>query len=147
MSERKIQVFLFGAAISLKTLEDAGLAKRAFAPACIMGFDLVIQPIANLVEAGDGIVYGILANFTHAELATLSAYHLSEITSADFFVEPVLVQTRGGKIVPAITHISTNLPPAHADEKYIDGIVKAASTYGFPKWYMERIEKFRPSKT
>ncbi len=147
MSARKIQVFLYGAAISLKVLEIAGLPKRAFAPASIMGFDLVIQPVANLAEAGDGIVYGILANFTHSELADLKEYHLSKVTNAEYNVEPVLVTTRGGKIVPAITHISTNLPPAFADNAYIDSIVKAASTYGFPKWYMERIEQFRTVTT
>lgn len=143
MSDRKIQVFLYGAAISLKTLEAAGLAKRAFAPASVMGFDLIIQPVANLAEAGDGIVYGILANFTHAELTTLRDYHLTKVTNAAYNIEPVLVTTRGGKIVPAVTHISTSLPPAFAEDDYIDSIVKAASTYGFPKWYMERIEKFR----
>ncbi len=143
MSARKIQVFLYGAAISLKVLEAAGLPKRAFAPASITGFDLIIQPVANLVEAGDGIVYGILANFTHAELTILKEYHLSQVTNIDYNVEPVFVTTRGGKIVPAITHISTNLTPASAENDYIDSILKAASTYGFPKWYMDRIEKFR----
>lgn len=147
MNERKIQVFLYGSAINLKTLEAAGLKKRAFAPASITGFDLVIQPLANLAEAGDGVVYGILANFTHAELETLRQAHLASLTNAQYNVEPVLVNTRGGKIVPAVTYLSTNLPPAFADSNYIDSLLKSADAYGFPQWYLDRIDKFRTVTT
>lgn len=143
MSERKIQVFLYGSSISLSVLETAGLKKRAFAPASISGFDLIIQPVANLVESGDGVVYGILANFTHDEIEKLKQHHLSNLTNAKYQIEPVLVNTRGGKIVPAITFLCTNLPPAFADNAYIDRINKAADAYGFPKWYLDRINKFR----
>ncbi len=72
MSERKIQVFLYGSAINLDVLASNGLKKRAFAPASLTGFDLIIQPVANIVENGDGIVFGILANFTHAEIELLT---------------------------------------------------------------------------
>lgn len=143
MIDRKIQVFLYGSAISLSVLETAGLKKRAFAPATINGFDLNIQPIANLAEAGDGVVYGILANFTHDEIEKLKAHHLSGLTNATYNIEPVLVNTRGGKIVPAITYLSTNLPAAFAENAYIDKILKAADAYGFPNWYLDRINKFR----
>jgi len=143
MSAHKIQVFLYGSTISLKTLEAAGLPKRAFAPASIVGFDLTIQPIANLTRSGDGVVYGILANFTHTELATLKKYHAAKVSKADFNIEPVLVNTRGGKTVPAITHMSNNLPAASAKDDYIDSIIKAASKYGFPNWYMEHLKTFR----
>ena len=143
MSDRKIQVFLYGSAISLSVLETAGLKKRAFAPASISGFDLIIQPTANLVEAGDGVVYGILANFTHDEIDKLQQHHLSSLTNAKYQIEPVLVTTRGGKIVPAITFMCIDLPPAFAENSYVDRIMKAADAYGFPKWYVDRINKFR----
>lgn len=144
MSERKIQVFLYGSAISLDVLSQTGLKKRAFAPASIAGFDLVVQPVANIVENGDGAVFGILANFTHDEINTLVNGHTPTLTEATYNPEPVIVRTRGGKIVPAITYISTDLTPGFAEDAYIDRILKPAKSYGFPRWYLERIEAFRP---
>lgn len=144
MADRKVQVFFYGSFISLNALEAAGLTKRAFAPACINGYELVIQPHANIVEGGDGIVYGILANMTHAELDELYAKYISSLTNATYHPEAVLVSTRGGKIAPALVYICHKMEPGLADPAYIDTIVKAATSYGFPKWYVERISSFRP---
>lgn len=143
MIERKIQVFLYGSAINLDVLSKAGLKKRAFAPASLAGFDLVVQPVANLVENGDGVVFGILANFTHEEIATLTDNHTPSLTAATYNPEPVIIRTRGGKIVPALTYLSVDLTPGFADSDYIDRILKPAKNYGFPRWYLERIEAFR----
>jgi cation transport regulator ChaC len=143
MAARKIQVFLYGSAINLDVLSKTGLKKRAFAPAMLAGFDLIIQPVANLAENGDGTVYGILANFTHEEIEALVGNHTQSLTEATYHPEPVIVRTRGGKIVPAITYISTDLKPGFADSDYIDRIIKPAKNYGFPVWYLDRIEAFR----
>lgn len=146
MADRKIQVFFYGSFISLSALEAAGLKKRAFAPASISGYELVIQPHANIVEGGDGVVYGILANMTHAELDNLYAKHIKSLTSATYHPEAVLVSTRGGKLAPALVYICHKMEPGIADPAYIDTILKAASSYGFPKWYVERISSFKPEE-
>jgi len=146
MGERKIQVFLYGSSINLDVLSKAGLKKRAFAPAALAGFDLIIQPVANLAENGDGVVYGILANFTHEEIRILTGSHTPSLTTATYNPEPVIVRTRGGKIVPAITYISVDMTPVSADNEYINQLLKPAQNYGFPRWYLERIEAFRPAK-
>jgi len=146
MSERKIQVFLYGSSINLDVLAKTGLKKRAFAPASLAGFELVIQPVANLADSGDGIVYGILANFTHAEIDQLINSHTSSLTTSLYRPEPVIVRTRGGKIVPAISYMTENLPADIADNAYIDRILKPAKNYGFPNWYLDHIEAFRPKK-
>jgi len=146
MADRKIQVFLYGATMNLDALADAGLKKRAFAPGMLLGFDLIIQPVANLVENGDGIVFGILANFTHPEMEQLLGNHIGKYTKAEYLPEPVLIRTRGGKIVPALTYMSTDLKPGFAEADYIDLIAGPAKKYGFPKWYLERIDAFKPEK-
>lgn len=144
MADRKVQVFFYGSFISLSVLEAAGLKKRAFAPAAVNGFELVIQPHANMVEGGDGVVYGILANLTHAELDKLYGTHLGTFTSSAYHPEAVLVSTRGGKIAPAMTYICQDMEPGIAEAAYVDKILKAATSYGFPKWYVERIASFKP---
>ena len=144
MSVRKIQVFLYGSTMNLDVLVKAGLKKRAFAPASLAGFDIMVQPVANIADSGDGIVFGILANFTHAEIAELANTHAPTLTKSTYSPEPVIVRTRGGKIVPALTFLAENMPAGQAGNGYIDHILKAAKNYGFPRWYVERIEAFRP---
>ncbi|NVJ70543.1 MAG: gamma-glutamylcyclotransferase, partial [Alphaproteobacteria bacterium] len=135
MANRKVQVFFYGSFISLSVLEEAGIKKRAFAPACIQGYEMLMQPHANLHENGDGIVYGILANLTHDELDTLYHSHIETITTATYKPEAMLVHTRGGKIVPALVYVSDDMEPKQAENAYIDKVLKAATSYGFPKWY------------
>ena len=142
MADRKLQVFFYGGYMNMKVLEDAGIKKRAFAPASIHGYELVIQPYANIIEAGDGVVYGILANMTHAELATLYGDNI-KLTGTPYLPEAMLVFTRGGKIAPAMVYIAKGMIPGNADNAYVDGILKPAETYGFPAWYREKIASFK----
>jgi len=144
MSDRKVQVFLYGPLSDMTALTELGLKKRAFAPASLGGFDLIIQPVANLIEVGDGVVYGVIANFTHEEIAVLETARKSVNASADFHPEPVIARTRGGRIVPALAYLSTNLTPEFASVDYVNSLLKMADKYGFPRWYLERIDAFRP---
>ena len=143
MRARKVQVFFYGSFMSLQKLEKAGIAKRAFAPASLTGFELVINSLATLVDSGDGVVYGILANMTHNELLQLYKEHIATMTDASFLPEAVMVHTRGGKIVPALVYLSTEADTGTPDDGYIDDLVKDAGNYGFPKWYVNHIESFR----
>ena len=142
MRARKVQVFFYGSFMSLPVLKAAGIGKRAFAPAAVPGFEMVISPHATLVDAGDGVVYGILANLTHAELDKLYTTHATKITGALYQPEAVTVHTRGGKMVPAMTYISTETEGGKPEKAYINLIKKAAKDYGFPKWYQAHIASF-----
>lgn len=144
MADRKVQVFFYGSFINLQVLEEAGLKKRAFAPACIHGYEMLMQPVANLRENGDGVVYGILVNLTHAELDTLYTKHIATITDYVYKPEAIFVATRGGKIVPALVYVCDNMKPEQAENAYIDKVLKAATSYGFPGWYLDHIKSHRP---
>lgn len=142
MSARKVQVFFYGSFMSLPMLEKAGIAKRAFAPASISGFELVVSPHANLVDSGDGVVYGILANMTHVELIKLYQTHRLKLTDTPYMPEAVMVHTRGGKMVPAMVYMGTEETSGKPDPTYINLMLKAAKDYGFPRWYQDHIASF-----
>lgn len=142
MRARKVQVFLYGSFMSLPMLEKAGIPKRAFAPAMISGYELVIAPHANLVDNGDGVVYGILANLTHKELNQLYDTHAAKLTENAYLPEAVMVQTRGGKLVPAMVYIGAEETSGTPKSTYIKLMTKAASDYGFPRWYQDHIAAF-----
>ncbi len=143
MSERKVQVFLYGTYMNLNILEKAGIKRRAFAPASVHGFELTVQPLANLAETGDGVTYGILANLTHAELDLLYQEDALKKSDAHYLPEPVIVFTRGGRMAPALTYICHDMKASFASHDYVDLILKPARDYGFPAWYVERIAAFK----
>jgi hypothetical protein len=44
---------------------------------------------------------------------------------------------------PALCYVSHNMGEGKADPAYVDRILKPANEYGFPKWYLNRIESFK----
>lgn len=144
MAERKIQVFFYGALMSPEIMQSHGIKRRAFAPAQISGYELVIGKGATLADAGDGTVYGILANLTHAELSQVYESRSSSIGVVGYVPEPVLVQTRGGKIVAGLTYIASEKATGSPKAGYVEKILEATKNYGFPAWYKAHIERFLP---
>ncbi len=50
---------------------------------------------------------------------------------------------RDGGIVLALCYIAHSMDAKPADDEYVDRIVTAARRYGFPAWYVRRLESFR----
>ncbi len=109
----------------------------------LSGFAIHIQPRANLVRAEPACVYGIIAAAAHQELSRLYA-HAQEVLGETYLPEAVLVETLDGKWKPALCYICPEMQPRPAAQDYVDRIVKPAETFGFPEWYIKRLESFRP---
>jgi hypothetical protein len=143
MGAPKVWVFFYGSYINLGVLEEVGLVPDRWEVARLGGFDLRIQPRANLVRSAQHCVYGIVATATHDELARLYA-HARDVLGETYLPEPVLVETRDGNRKPVLCYIAPAMEPRTAANDYIDRIANPAREYGFPEWYIERIESFRP---
>ena len=59
-------------------------------------------------------------------------------------LQAVLVETLDGKWQPALCYICPEMEPHPAANDYIDRIAGPAREYGFPAWYIQRLESFRP---
>jgi hypothetical protein len=143
MAEPRVWVFFYGSYINLNVLRDVNYVPEKWEVARLAGFDIRIQPRANLVRSERHSVYGILATGTHAELGRLYA-HAKDVLGEVYLPEAVLAETRDCKWKPAMCYIcpAMDLRPAASD--YVDRIVAPAREYGFPAWYINRLEKFRP---
>ncbi len=102
------------------------------------GFDIHIDPHANISRSDRHAIYGVLVRATHEELARL--YSMDGV--GVFLPEAVLVEARGGALRPALCYI----PPARGDRpaerEYVERLLAVAREYGFPQWYIERLESF-----
>jgi hypothetical protein len=128
--------------MNFDVLKEVNFAPERWEIAKLSGFDIRIQPRANLVRSEQHGVYGIVATATHQELSRLYA-HAKEVLGETYLPEAVLVETLDGKWKPALCYICPEMQPRPAAQDYVDRIVKPAKEFGFPEWYIKRLESFR----
>jgi hypothetical protein len=143
MTEPKVWVFFYGSFLNPDVLRGAGLVPDRVEVARLGGFDIVIGPLANLVRSDQHSVYGILVRATHAELGRLYDY-ARDTLGGTYLPEAVLAETAGAWR-PALCYIAPQMEPGTPSNDYIDRIVIPARQHGFPAWYLDRLEAFRPA--
>ncbi|MBI3845467.1 MAG: gamma-glutamylcyclotransferase [Planctomycetes bacterium] len=143
MADPKVWTFFYGSYMNFSVLREVDLVLETFEVAKLSGFDIVIRPRANLVRSSECCVYGIVATATHGELARLYA-HAKEKLGETYVPEAVLVETRGGTWRPALCYICPAMEPRPAAADYVERIVAPARQFGFPEWYVARLERYRP---
>lgn len=141
MSEPSVATFYYGSYINREVLREVGLDPERIDVARLPGYDLTIRPLANLVPSDRHTVYGVVAPATHSELERLYA-HARDVLGGLYLPYPVLPEVVGRGFEPALCYIATSLTPAPADPAYVMRILEPAREYGFPSWYLSRIESF-----
>jgi hypothetical protein len=138
-SDPTVWVFFYGTFVNPEVCARANAELRDAELARLAGFDIQVGPLANLVRSDQHLVYGIIARMSHAELGRL--YGMDWVGT--YLPEAVLVETRGGRLVSALTYIKPDMRPEPPADDYVDRIVGPGRRYGFPPWYLERLESFR----
>ena len=140
MNEPKVWVFFYGSFINRQVLARGGLVPDRVEVARLGGFEILVETLATLERSDRHCVYGIVCQATHAELRGLYG---QDWLGGTYLPEAVLVETEGGRLLPALCYIAPTRPPAPPAGDYLDWITDAAREYGFPGWYVERLESFR----
>jgi hypothetical protein len=143
MNEPQVSTFFYGSYMNLDVLKEVNLAPDDARAARLAGFDISIRPLANLVRSHQHHVYGILVSATHDELSRLYT-HARNVLGSTYLPHPVVADTLTGELVPALCYIAPTMEPKQASNEYIDRIIAPARDFGFPSWYIERLESFRP---
>ncbi len=141
MAPDRVRVFFYGSYINENVLRSVDLSLTDVVVARLMGWELRIAPLANLVPSDRGLVYGVNSTATHAELRRLYR-HAEEVLGGVYEPHPVIVEESGHRYVPALCYVSHTLLPAPAARDYVDRIVGPARALGFPDWYCAHIESF-----
>jgi hypothetical protein len=142
MSEPRVRVFFYGSYMNAGVLREVDLVPEGFEVARLDGYDIRIAPRANLVPSSEHCVYGVLAEATHAELARLYA-HAKDVLGEHYLPHPVLTQTAAGSWYPALCYIAPSMAAARPERAYVDRILQPAREFGFPEWYIRRLERER----
>ena len=142
-SQPKVLTFFYGSYMNPAVLREVRLALEHFDVARLDGYDIRVAPRANLVPSAQHCVYGILAEATHAELDRLYTY-AKDVLGEVYLPHPVLTQTRAGVWRTALCYIAPSMKTSPPDPAYLDRIIASAREFGFPEWYVERLEALRP---
>lgn len=143
MSKKTVWTFYYGSNINLEILKRVEYVPERVEVAILHGFDIVIRPLANLVPSNPDCVYGILATGTHDDLDRLYGRYVKDELGAIYLPEAVFCETLEGRWVPALCFIAPATDRTQAIDEYLDRIVKPAKEFGFPEWYIEKLESFR----
>jgi hypothetical protein len=144
LGEPKVWVFFYGSYINFEVLKEADLVPGEWEVARLPGFDIHIGPRANLLRSDQHTVWGINATATHAELTRLYIDHAKGVLGETYLPEAVLTYSAHGQLRPAMTYICSAMEAASAEAGYVERIAAPARQFGFPDWYIKRIERFRP---
>jgi hypothetical protein len=142
-AEPRVWVFFSGSYMNFGVLSEVNLIPPHFEVATLAGFDISIRPRANLIASDQHRVYGIVTTATHSELQRLYA-HAKEELGETYLPQAVLTEGLDGKWRPALCYIAPAMEPRPATADYVDRIVAPANEFGFPRWYIQRLESFRP---
>lgn len=139
MPDDNASVFFYGSFINLDVLAGYGLVPESVEVARLSGYDISIAPLATLVRSDRASVYGILCDAPRDALQRL----YGEAWVATYRPEAVMVETRPGRMALALCWIAPPFSPEPAAGDYLDRIIGPARGFGFPDWYIERLESFR----
>lgn len=139
MPDDRTSVFFYGSFINLGVLAGSGLIPENIEVARLAGFDISIAPLATLVRSDRHSVYGILCTASHESLRHL----YGQEWVAAYRPQAVMVETRLGRMTMALCWIAPPFRPEPAAGDYLDRITGPARDFGFPAWYIERLESFR----
>lgn len=141
MTDYKVWVFFYGSFINLDVLKAVEVYPENVEVGRSTGYDIVIQPLANLIRSDGTHVYGILAQVTHDELGRLYIY-AQDALGGVYLPEAVLVDRDAASPRPALCYIAHDMEPAPATADYVERIVKPARQLGFPDSYIRKLESF-----
>jgi Gamma-glutamyl cyclotransferase, AIG2-like len=136
IEEKRVAVFFYGSFMRHDVMARGGFHPAHIEVVKLSGFDIKIDPHANIVRSDQHCIYGILVHATHNELNDLYAMDGVGV----FLPEAVNVELQNGSLQAALCYI----PPARvskpADIEYLERLITTAQEYKFPAWYVQRLK-------
>jgi hypothetical protein len=142
VSETRVNVLFYGSYMNRDVLAEVDLDPGDLRVVRLNGYDIRISPLANLVPSDRHMVYGLLGRATHSELDRLYR-HAEQVLGGKYLPFPVLAELREDSLVTALCYIAPSMEAHAADPAYVDRILAPAREFGFPAWYVERIQSYR----
>lgn len=134
--------FFYGGYMNPEVLRGFGASPENCEAGYVDGLELTVGPLANLEEKEGARAYGLLARLSHDDLDKLYGGDTAALQGAVYLPEAVLVHTKEGLAVPAMTYVCPALSGASPDPEYVAKLVIAAEGLRLPANYISHIRAF-----
>ena len=138
-TQKRIAAFFYGSFIRREVMALGGFHPDSIEVAKLNGYDIAFDPHANVFRSNQHAICGILVYPSHQELDKL----YSRDGVGVFLPEAVVVETNDNRLVPAMCYMPPMRGKDSPDLAYVERILEAGREYGFPTWYVNRLEEFR----
>jgi Gamma-glutamyl cyclotransferase, AIG2-like len=132
---KRVAAFFYGSFMRREVMAKGNFFPNEIETAKLNGFDIHVEPHANISRSDQHSVFGILVHPTDEELNAL--YSMDGV--GVFLPEAVIVETNDGRLQPALCYIPPTRNNHPADLEYLGNLIAVATEYGFPHWYIERL--------
>lgn len=127
--DRLHKVFFYGLYMDEEILKSKNVKPREKVLAFAKGFKLKVGKMATLLRDKNSRAHGIVYSLTYEEIDKL--YKNSGLT--DYITEAILVETKEGKEIVALSCILLNPPKEdESNDKYLKSLIECMSKYDLP---------------
>lgn len=136
IEEKRVAVFFYGSFMRRDIMARGGFHPAHIEVAKLSGFDIKIDPHANISRSDKHCIYGILVHATHSELNSL--YSMDDV--GVFLPEAVNVELQNGSLQAALCYIPPFRISKPADIEYLQRLIATTQEYEFPAWYIHKLQ-------
>lgn len=136
IEEKRVAVFFYGSFMRRDVMARGGFQPAHIEVVKLSGFDIRIDPHANIIRSDQHCIYGILVHATHEELNSL--YSMDGV--GIFLPEAVNVELQNGSLQAALCYIPPVRISKPADVAYLERLIATTQEYEFPTWYVKKLK-------
>lgn len=135
---KRVAVFFYGSFMRPEVMANAKFTPEKVEVARLNGYDICLDPHANIFKKSFASVYGIVVHATHDDLSQM--YGATGVGA--FLPEAVLVDTLNDCYLPVLCYMPPKRNDAVPDQPYLLRLIEAATFRGLPSEYIERLKKY-----
>ena len=134
-----VSVFFYGSFMRPDVMAKSAVHPSQVEVAKLSGYDIALDPHANIFPHPLASVYGILVQATHDELNRM--YGVAGVGA--FLPRAVLVTVNEARWIPALCFVPPGRNDQSPDQAYLERLIEAATLRGLPQEYLARLAQFK----
>lgn len=135
---KRVDVFFYGSFMRPEVMVQAGFTPDTVQVAQLHGYDICLDPHANVFPSPMHSVFGIVVQASHAELDRLYSVR----GAGCFLPEAALVTGADGRWLPVMCYMPPSRGNQPADQPYLARLIEAAEHRGLPREYIARLQSY-----
>jgi hypothetical protein len=138
-----VKIFFYGSFMDLEVLRTLRVVPKTFETAELKNWSITFSPMATLVQSKGDSVYGTIAELSRDEVRML----YTEGDLKRYYPVDITVSTKGNERVPVLCYISKSGTGQKPSVQYLQRVIQAAKTLGFPPTYLAKLERASTAQT